>query len=119
MSELHTIEMYKSFLLAFCAGFFGGILSHAVREYFARTRGIQASSFKDRFIQYAGAGLVYGTATFLIVWAALQSYSFASTNLFKNVNRFSIPIAILYPPVFAVILELMNITFKRHESDRT
>lgn len=119
MNEMYKIKMYNSFLLTFSAGFFGGILSHAVRDYFARTRGIQDTSFKDKATQYVSTGLFYGAATFLIIWAALQSFSFESIKFFKNINQFSVPIAILYPPVLAVILEWINIIFKKDDSDRT
>jgi hypothetical protein len=106
MNDAYRMEIYKSLLFVTNAGFFGGIFYSVVEDFFHRIRGDQRRSFKDSVLMYVFSGSLYGLYAITVAGVAIESNSISMENI-KNVTRFIIPLAILYPPISAALLKLI------------
>jgi uncharacterized membrane protein YoaK (UPF0700 family) len=91
LSETYKVELYKSLMLAGCAGFLGGILNCSVQKYFTQTVGDQTTNLKKLAIQYIANGVFYSLGAVIFVYSLFRSdliESKQSTNLVSPLQFF-------------------------------
>lgn len=110
LSNAYYAELHKILILVGSAGFLGGVLNCTVHKYFTRTANKQATNFVKLIIQYIVNGLLFGLGAVTIVYSFFISNPIESIKMVKTINQFSIPVAILFPPMLTAINETINST---------
>ena len=116
LSDTYKVELYKTLILTGTAGFIGGLLNCKVQKYFNNILNNQGSSFLKILIQYLANGFFFSLGTVILVYSFFVSDPIKSMRMVETINKFSIPLAILFPPMFTTITQIINKTiFRQNE----
>ena len=107
LSQMYKLEMYKILALTGSAGFLGGILDNAVQKYFAHNTNDQEHGFVKIALPCVANGLLFSLATVFLVYTFFNS-SIQSMETIRIIYLFSTPLAIIWPPLFTIILKFFS-----------
>lgn len=116
LSDTYKVELYKTLIFTGTAGFIGGLLNCKVQKYLNNILNNQGSSFLKILIQYLANGFFFSLGTVILVYSFFVSDPIKSMRMVETINKFSIPLAIIFPPMFTTITQIINKTiFRQNE----